>query len=181
MAIERTYNVPLRKAFSKAPDYRRTERAVNELRRFIVHHMKCENVKLGIHLNLEMWKQGRKNPPAKIQIKVLKDKHKIKDKEVEYVLAELPDKPFDLPKKDDKKGKDKKAAKAEEKHEHTHTHDHSGHAEEAKVVEKEEIELEKKEQHKDKQVKAPDVKPETKLRQEEHFPRSQKPSHEKTK
>ena len=107
MAIERTYNVPLRKAFSKAPDHRRTERAVNELRRFIVHHMKCENVKLGIHLNLEMWKQGRKNPPAKIQIKVLKDKHKIKDKEVEYVLAELPDKPFDLPKQKKRKRKPK--------------------------------------------------------------------------
>src|SRR3989338_4204698 len=120
MAIERTYTVPLRKAFSKAPNYRRTERAVNELRRFVAHHMKCDNVKLGRNLNLEMWKQGRKNPPAKIQIKVLKDKHKVKDKDVEYVLAELVDAPFDLPKKDDKKGKDKKAAKAEEKHEHTH-------------------------------------------------------------
>src|SRR3989344_7353752 len=97
MALERTYTIPLRKAFSKAPNYRRTERAVNELRRFIQHNMKCENVKLGKHLNLEMWSRGRKNPPPRIQVKVLKDKRKVKDKDVEFVLAELVDMPFELP------------------------------------------------------------------------------------
>ena len=38
-----------------------------------------------------MWKHGRKNPPVKIQVKVLKDKHKVKDKDVEYVLEQLDD------------------------------------------------------------------------------------------
>src|SRR3989344_8510033 len=186
MALERTYTIPLRKAFSKAPNYRRTERAVNELRRFIQHHMKCENVKLGKHLNLEMWKQGRKNPPAKIQVKVLKDKQKVKDKDVEYVLAELVDKPFDLPKKEDKKGK--KGAKADEKkptlEQHVHGETDKEHAEEAKAIEREEIKLEKKELQKETpQVEPAESNPkaEGKLRQEEHFPRSQKPVHEKGK
>mgnify|MGYP001558221302 CR=1 FL=1 len=186
MATERTYNIPLRKAFSKAPNYRRTERAVNELRRFVQHHMKCENVKLGKYLNLEMWKHGRKNPPVKIQVKVLKDKHKVKDKDVEYVLAELVDKEFDLPKKDDKKGK--KAEKKEEKKEtleqHVHGEADKQHKEEAKAIEKEEIKLAKEELPKEiPQVEPAEFKPKAagKLRQEEHFPRSQKPVHEKGK
>ena len=181
MAVERIYTIPLRKAFSKAPDYRRTERAVNELRRFIAHHMKCVNVKIGKYLNLEMWERGRKNPPPRIQVKVLKDKKKVKDKEVEFVLAELIDKEFDMPKKD-VKGKKGKETKAEEKH--VHTESDKEHKEEAAEIEKEEIKLEKKELQKEEvQVEPAESKPkaEGKLRQEEAFPRSQKPVHEKGK
>src|SRR3989344_288174 len=184
MALERTYNIPLRRAFSKAPNYRRTERAVNELRSFIQRHMKCENVKIGKHLNLKMWSRGKKNPPPRIQIKVLKDKRKIKDKNVDFVLAELPDKPFEMPV--DKK--DKKAAKKEEKKEtleqHVHGETDTKHEEEAKAIEKEEIRLEQKEKPKEiPRVEAATSRPKAvgKLRQEEHFPRSQKPVHEKGK
>lgn len=201
MALERTYTIPLRRAFSKAPNYRRTERAVNELRRFVQHHMKCENVKIGKHLNLEMWKHGKKNPPPRIQVKVLKDKRKVKDKEIEFVLAELPDKPFEMPvDKKDKKGakslsleepfkktlgkNEKPSGKKDTLEQHVHGEAEHKHEEEAQKIEKEEIKLEQKEKPKETpQVEAFASKPkaEGKLRQEEHFPRSQKPVHEKGK
>ena len=179
MAIERTYTVPLRKAFSKAPNYRRTERAVNELRRFIAHHMKCENVKIGRHLNLEMWERGRKNPPARIKIKVLKDKKKVKDEEIEFVLAELIGAEFEMP---EKEGKEKKEKKEET---HVHAEADKKHKEEAKVIEKEEIKLEKKELQKkpvDDSVKKTETKElEAKMREKEIYSRDQKPVHEKRK
>ena len=179
MAIERTYTVPLRKAFSKAPNYRRTERAVNELRRFIAHHMKCENVKIGRHLNLEMWERGRKNPPARIKIKVLKDKKKVKDKEIEFVLAELIGAEFEMP---EKEGKEKKEKKEET---HVHAEADKKHKEEAKAIEQEEIKLEKKELQKkpvDDSVKKTETKElEAKMREKEIYSRDQKPVHEKRK
>ena len=74
---------------------------------FIKRHMKNENVKIGKHLNLEMWEHGRKNPPARIKIKVLKDKKKVKDKEIEFVLAELIGAEFEMPEKEGKEKKEK--------------------------------------------------------------------------
>ena len=89
MALERIYTIPLRKAFLKAPKYKRTKRAINAIKAFTIRHMKCDNVKIGKYLNIEMWKHGRKNPPSKIQVRTIKDKKKIKDKEVEFVSVEL--------------------------------------------------------------------------------------------
>ena len=89
MALERIYTIPLRKEFSRAPNYKRTKRSVRTIREFLQKHMKCDNVKLGKYLNLELWKNGRKNPPPRIQVKAIKDKIKIKDKDVEIVKAEL--------------------------------------------------------------------------------------------
>lgn len=75
MTEERIIIVPLRKEFLKAPRYRRTKKAVNALREFIAHHTKTtiDNVKLGITLNQEMWKNGIQNPPHKIKVTVVKD------------------------------------------------------------------------------------------------------------
>ncbi len=71
--LERTYNVPLRKEFRKVPRWRRTKKAVDALRQFLVRHMKSENVKLGKELNEELWKHGIRNPPHHIKVNVTKD------------------------------------------------------------------------------------------------------------
>lgn len=89
MALERVYTIPLRKDFLKAPKYKRTKRAISAIKQFMARHMKCDNVKIGRYLNLEMWKHGRKNPPSKIQVKAVKDKKKVKDKEMDFVKVEL--------------------------------------------------------------------------------------------
>jgi|SRR3989344_8011959 len=101
--MERLYTIPLRKEFSKAPNYKRTSRAITAIRDFVKRHMKNENVKIGKHLNLEMWKHGRKNPPPRIKVKAVLEKVKDKDKEIEFVIVELPHIKIELPKKEKKK------------------------------------------------------------------------------
>lgn len=117
--MERLYTIPLRKEFSKAPNYKRTSRAITAIRTFAQKHMKCEIVKIGKHLNLEMWKHGRKNPPPRIKVKMIKEKKKEKDKEIEYVIIELPHIKIEKPveKKKKKEEKPKEEAKVEEKKE----------------------------------------------------------------
>lgn len=73
MAVERIYNVPLRKAWLKSPKYKRAEKAVRALREFLQKHMKSEKVKISRRLNLELWKHGMRNPPHHIKITVRKD------------------------------------------------------------------------------------------------------------
>ncbi|MBW2971015.1 60S ribosomal protein L31 [Candidatus Woesearchaeota archaeon] len=73
MALERTYNVPLRKEFQKVPRYRRSKRAVDALRKFMMQHMKSEDIKIGKHLNEHIWKHGIKNPPHHVKVNAVKD------------------------------------------------------------------------------------------------------------
>ena len=111
--VERIYNVPLRKAFQKAPRYKRAKRAINTIKIFLKKHMKSEDIKLGKHLNLKVWEHGIKNPPHHVKINVTKD-----DKDV--VKAELVGFTYEEKleeKKETKKGKkeDKKEVKQGEK------------------------------------------------------------------
>lgn len=102
--LERTYNVPLRKEYMKAPRWNRTKKAVTALRQFLAKHMKSEDVHLSKELNEAMWKHGIKNPPHHIKIKAMKD-----DKGV--VKADL----FGVEKPASKKDKKEKPAKKESK------------------------------------------------------------------
>ena len=72
--IERTYNIPLRKEFQKAPRWKKTKRAVAAAKSFLSKHMKSEDIRLGKDVNEAMWKHGGKNPPHHINVKVTKDK-----------------------------------------------------------------------------------------------------------
>jgi large subunit ribosomal protein L31e len=96
MAAERTYTIPLRKEWLKSPKYRRAKKAVTAVKDFLIKHMKSEDIRLGKHLNEEIWKNGIKNPPGKVKINVLKD-----DKNV--VRAELFGKKIDLGEKKEEK------------------------------------------------------------------------------
>src|SRR3989344_2511326 len=83
--MERTYIIPLRKEWQKAPMYKRTKKATAATKAFLVKHMKIANVKLGRHLNMKLWSQGYRHPPHKVEVSV----ELIKDKEGDYVQAEL--------------------------------------------------------------------------------------------
>lgn len=100
--LERTYNVPLRREYQKAPRWKRTEKAVVALRQFLKRHMKGTEVKLGKEVNEEIWKHGIRNPPHHVKVTVTKDKEGI-------VHASL----FG----EKKESKQKKAAKEEKKEE----------------------------------------------------------------
>ncbi len=71
--LERTYNVPLRKEYLKVANWRRTEKAVTAVKKFLVRHMKSEDVKLSKELNEKLWEHGIKNPPHHIKITANRD------------------------------------------------------------------------------------------------------------
>lgn len=107
--LERTYNIPLRKEYMKAPIYKRTNRAVKALRAFLVRHMKADikNVKIGSYLNEHMWEHSQKNPPHHVKVNVTKD-------DEGHVFAELVGAPVAV-KKETKKGAKTASKKAETK------------------------------------------------------------------
>ncbi len=133
--LEREYIIPLRNEWRKVANYRRTGRAVKEIKKFIAKHMKVperdvNKVKLDIYLNNEIWFRGRKKPPSKLKVRAIKEGDFVK-----VELAELPDyvkflkakhekkhKPTDKPvlkekkqekKEDDSKTEDSKTAEKE--------------------------------------------------------------------
>src|SRR3989344_6039592 len=109
--IEREYNIPLRKEGFKVATYKRTQKAVKTVRNFLIRHMKVEVVKLGRYLNMELHKNGMKNPPHHIKVKAIKDKMKVKDKEIDVCKAEL----VGAPEEKATKVEEKKEQKLEEK------------------------------------------------------------------
>lgn len=46
---------------------------MNTVKEFLVRHMKSEDVRLGTHLNLEIWKHGMQNPPSRVKVNVSKN------------------------------------------------------------------------------------------------------------
>ena len=89
--LEREYVIPLRRGFLKVACYKKTKRAVHDIKEFLAKHMKVENrdlnlVKIDRHLNNEMWHRGIKNPMCKIKVKAVK-----RDGIVYAELADVPD------------------------------------------------------------------------------------------
>ncbi|MBW2965304.1 50S ribosomal protein L31e [Candidatus Woesearchaeota archaeon] len=74
MAEPRTYNIPLRKEFQKAPKYKRAKKAVTAVREYLVKHMRNENVLIGPKLNLKIWEHGIQNPPHHVKVTAVEDK-----------------------------------------------------------------------------------------------------------
>lgn len=83
----RTYTIPLRRDFVKAPKWRRSKRAVNFIQSFLERHTKKEDVKIGRWLNELVWKHGAKNPPSRVRVNVT-----VKDNTATAELVDLPPK-----------------------------------------------------------------------------------------
>jgi len=116
--LERAYNVPLRREYLKAPNWKRTPKAVRALKQFISKHMKSEDVRIGIYANQLLWKDGIKKPPHHIKVNAVKDDKGV----VKVELVDLPGKAKremakleKLDKKAEAKEKEEKAKKELEK------------------------------------------------------------------
>ncbi|MDP3989989.1 MAG: 50S ribosomal protein L31e [archaeon] len=72
-AVERVYNVPLRKEYMKVARWKRTKKAVIALREFLSRHMKSEDVRLSKELNEQLWENGIRNPPHHVKVSVKRD------------------------------------------------------------------------------------------------------------
>ena len=83
--FERIMVIPLR-ATKNAPRTKRANRAIKEIREYIMRHMKVEekNVWMDKTLNERIWENGIRNPPSKVTVKAIK----FDDGLVEVTLAE---------------------------------------------------------------------------------------------
>ena len=141
IVLERTYVIPLRSKTLRTPLYRKSEKAMTVIRKFLVKHMKSKDVKLGRHLNMFVWKHGIRNPPGKVKVVATKD-----DKGA--VTAELEGAPKEV--KAETKSDSKKPAKKTDSNvlEAEVKEVKEDKAEEGKKVEKEEIkELQREAEH----------------------------------
>jgi len=114
VAMERQYNIPLRSEWLKVPKYKRSKKAIRATKEFLAKHMKSDNIKLDIGVNLAIWKHGIRNPPHHIKVNA-------KKYEDGKVVAEYADTNFKILNKlktiysRDEKAEKKKAPKEEPK------------------------------------------------------------------
>ena len=106
---ERIYIIPLRKEFLKAPKYKRSAKSIRAIKEFIKKHMKVDDVLIGKYLNENVWKTGPKNPPSKVNVKVVKE-----DKLANVEIIGAPEKKIEEP-KEKKPAKKKTEEKTTEK------------------------------------------------------------------
>ncbi|MFH1316668.1 MAG: 50S ribosomal protein L31e [Candidatus Woesearchaeota archaeon] len=171
IVLERTYNVPLRKYFIKAKNYKKTNRAVSGLREFLLKHMKGDKLKIGKYLNLKIWENGIRNPPHHLKVEARKD-----DKGV--VTAEI----VGAPKEKVKDAKKKKAETKKDEKEKVDSKivDVKAESKESKVkevekIEKETVDIEKKPEarvEEKKEVKKEETKPKKSVKPAEKKPQS---------
>ena len=80
---EQIYVIPLREV-KTAPRWKRSPRAIKEIREFLVRHMKSEDIRLDKSINEKVWERGCEKPPRKIRIRAMK----FEDGQVQAELAE---------------------------------------------------------------------------------------------
>ena len=169
MALERNYNVPLRKGFMKAPKYKRAKKAVNTLKIFIKKHMKSDEVKLGKNLNMEIWKHGIKNPPHHVKITAIKSDDGIVKVELEGV--EYKEMTKEEKEQAQKQKKKKEAPKAEEKPKEEVKEEKKEEVKEEKTEKKKSEEKPKEEKQESKKEAVKVDKKETKVKKTKEEPK----------
>jgi large subunit ribosomal protein L31e len=70
---ERVYTIPLG-IVKCVPVYRRSNRAMSEVRKYLARHMKTsiENVKIDPGLNEVIWARGDMKPPLRVRVRAVK-------------------------------------------------------------------------------------------------------------
>jgi len=70
---ERVYTIPLG-IVKCVPIYRRSNRAMSEVRQYLARHMKTsiENVKIDPGLNEVIWARGDMKPPLRVRVRAVK-------------------------------------------------------------------------------------------------------------
>jgi large subunit ribosomal protein L31e len=70
---ERVYTIPLG-IVKSVPIYRRSNRAIAEVRTYLARHMKTpiENVKIDQSLNEVIWARGDMKPPLRVRVRAVK-------------------------------------------------------------------------------------------------------------
>ena len=90
--LEREYIVPLRRQWLKVAEFKRANRAVKELKKFLAKHMKVydrdlRKIKIDVILNNELRFRGMKKPLSKVHVKA----KKYEDGIVKVELVKIPE------------------------------------------------------------------------------------------
>lgn len=80
---EQVYIIPLG-TVRRVPRWRRSAKAIKDIREFLGRHMKSEDVKLDASINEKVWSRGSQKPPARIRVRAMK----LEDGQVQAELAE---------------------------------------------------------------------------------------------
>jgi large subunit ribosomal protein L31e len=80
---EQVYVVPLGPV-KRVPRWRRSAKAMKDIRAFLAKHMKSEDVRLDMSINERIWSRGAEKPPARIRVRAMK----LEDGQVQAELAE---------------------------------------------------------------------------------------------
>jgi large subunit ribosomal protein L31e len=80
---EQIYVIPLR-GTRRAPRWKRSNVAIKDIRKYLAHHMKTEDVKLDRSINERVWDRGAEKPPSRIRVRAMK----FDDGQVQAELAE---------------------------------------------------------------------------------------------
>ncbi len=70
---EHVYTIPLRDT-KKVPRWRRSKRAISEIRGYLARHLDAEPtmVKIDSSINERIWERGSSNPPSRIIVRAMK-------------------------------------------------------------------------------------------------------------
>ncbi len=150
---EKIFIIPLGKEVKKVCSWRKSKRAVREVQRVLLRHLKRE-IKIGSYLNRYLLQFGRKSAPRRVKIRV----NIVEDEGRNFAYAELFDAPmpdFSLDKKETKKEDKKLEEKVENKK-----------IEEKKPAEEIPVKTEEKPAEKKTELKVEDRKVETKPKKE---------------
>ncbi|MBP2031230.1 large subunit ribosomal protein L31e [Methanohalophilus levihalophilus] len=81
---EQVYTIPLRAA-KLAPKWRRANRAITLIRKYLIRHMKADpkQIKIDSTINELIWNRGSEKPPSSIRVRAAK----FDDGEVQAELA----------------------------------------------------------------------------------------------
>ena len=118
--ITRIYTIPLDTAMI-TPRHRRAKRAVADIKKFAIKHMKSEEIKIETDLNERIWNRGIRHPPRRITVKMDRDEDGVitislpSETEIETTKAETEKKKTETKAKTEKKPKSKAKAKEEAK------------------------------------------------------------------
>jgi len=71
---EKVYTISLRHVWVVTARGKRAPRAVRDVRDFVAHHMKAEEVAMSNEVNEALWSRSINKPPRKITVRAVKDK-----------------------------------------------------------------------------------------------------------
>jgi len=86
--VAREYTIQVRKAITGKPNKEKAPNALKKIREFAKKHMGTEDVRIDVKVNQFIWKNGIKNVPRRIRVRLTRKRNDDEDaKEKMYTLV----------------------------------------------------------------------------------------------